>query len=447
MKTSIALSVLILAIGAMFGWQDHRHLSISRATHDKLAAEAAQFGVSIDPKNPADPVRLTKRGDRGGREGKDAEARLVAKELIAFAKEVDALEEKGVRPDEAMQKRKTDFMARIVSLDAAQLKILIAELKVSNDIKDETRQGLIGLSIMTLANDHPQAALTLLIESSTDSSGVLKIDGTGKEAIAASLAKWTQDDPMGALDWVKKSPEKFRALVDDNAKRAMISAVAANDPKLAFQLIGELGLKEDAVRPILDAARTPEGRTATLAAFRAHLASLPEGEAREEASKGGIRSLVVGAVREGFEAGSQWIASAGFTPEQLLSIADGGFLQQSKTGDTGKWVEWMGENLPEGKSNGDIRQMVREMVRHWTAEDYQAAGKWLAATPDGPAKNISVRSYAETVAKYEPQTAAQWAMTLPPGKDRDETLKNIYHVWPKDDEAAKDAFANEHGIK
>ncbi len=440
MKISIAIAVLILALGAMFGWNGHRQFVTSRETHDKLAAEAAHFGISIDSKNPADPVRLTKRGDR---QDKDAEARLVARDFIVFAKEMEAAQAKGGPPDEATQKKITAFMGRLLSLDAAQLKIFVAEMRAAPDIKDQTRQNLIGLAIMTLANDHPQSALILQIESSTDSTGVLKTSGVGMDAISTSLAKWAAVDPMGALDWVRENGEKHRGLLTQNTKRGMVSAVAANDPKLAFLLIGELGLKADAVSGIAEAAKTPEERTATLAALRAHLASLPEGEARQQAMKNGFHSLALGATKEGFEAGSHWIASAGFSPEQLGGLADRGFFRLAKTEDTGKWIEWMGANFPEGKSNGDIPWMVR----HWTTDDYQAAGKWLVSTPDGPVKNISVRSYAETVAKYEPQTAGQWAMTLPPGKDRDETLKNIYHAWPENDPAAKDAFAKEHGIK
>ena len=56
-------------------------------------------------------------------------------------------------------------------------------------------------------------------------------------------------------------------------------------------------------------------------------------------------------------------------------------------------------------------------------------------------------TYAETLAPFEPDSAAQWAMTLPPGKDREETLANIYEKWPKNDESAKKAFAKLHGIQ
>jgi hypothetical protein len=37
--------------------------------------------------------------------------------------------------------------------------------------------------------------------------------------------------------------------------------------------------------------------------------------------------------------------------------------------------------------------------------------------------------------------------TLPPGEDRDATLKTIYQRWPKEDPAAKEAFKQQHGIE
>jgi hypothetical protein len=440
MRISIALSILILAIGSLIGWQDHQRLVNVRASHAKLVAEAAVSGIIIDPAHPEDGVRITKRE----RENKDEDARNAAARFIAFAQEMQAAEEKGGEPDEDNQKKVIDLMDLMMSLDAAQLKIVIAEIRASKDLKDEMRQGLIGFSIMTLANDHPQAALTLF----TESSDLMNGNGMSEHVISSSLAKWAKDDPLAALEWVRKNGEKFPDIVNDDAKRGMISGAAANDPKLAFQLIGELGLKNanDAIRGITDAATTPEQRNATLTALREHLATISDDKARDETSSRAIQSLARNAANEGFEAGSKWIESAGFTPEQLAGMADGGFAYNVKGDDTGKWIEWMGENLPDGKSNNGIRSMVG----NWTQNDYQAAGKWLSATPDGPAKNISVRSYAETVSKYEPETATQWAMTLPPGKDREQTLKSIYQNWPKGDEASKaaaEAFKAEYGIK
>ncbi len=436
MKISIALSVLILAAAASLGWHDHQRLATVREHHARLVAEAATLGIALDPSHPAEPVRVTKRE----RENREAEARQAAVEFIAFAKEMEAIEKKGVPPDEVAQKKLMEFMDRMMSLDSAQLKILITEVRADKSLKDETRQGLIGFSIMTLASDHPQAALVLF----TESSDLFKDNGMGNHVVSSSLSRWAKDDPLAALEWVRKNGEKFPDLVTDDAKRGLISGAAVNDPKLAFQLVGELGLKDasQALSGIMSAAKTPADRTATLAALRDHLATLTDDKARNEATARSMGSLTHGLAQEGFASATQWIDGANLSPTELESFA-GGLSHSVKSGETGQWIEWLGEKLPPDKSNDSIRNIVR----NWTENDYQAAGKWLAAAPAGPAKNTSIRTYAETVSSYEPETAAQWAMTLPPGKDRDQTLKEIHDNWPKDAATAKDAFAKEHGIK
>jgi hypothetical protein len=436
MKISIAAAILILAIAVSLGWRDHQRLVAVREHHTKLVAEAATLGIALDSTNPADPIRITKRE----RENREADAKLAAAELIAFAKEMEAMEKNGNSPDEAMQKRIMELMDRMMSLDSTQLKIVIAELRATADLKDETRNNLIGFSIMTLANDHPQAALALF----TESSDLFKDSGMGNHVVSSSLAKWAKDDPMAALEWVRKNGERFPDLVTDDAKRGMISGTAVKDPKLAFQLIGELGLKDtsQAISGIMSAAKTPADRTATLGALRDHFATLPDEKARDEATAQSMGGLTRGLAQEGFTSATRWIDGANLSPTEFESIT-GGLSYFVKSDETGQWIEWLGEKLPPEKPNANIRNIVR----NWTENDYQAAGKWLATAPDGPAKNASIRTYAETVSKYEPETAAQWAMTLPPGKDRDETLKRIHENWPKDDTAAKEAFAKEHGIK
>jgi hypothetical protein len=439
MKISIALSVLILAVAAGFGWQNQQRLGVIRGNHAQLVAEAAQLGISLDPSNAADPVRITKRG----RADREADAKLAATEFIAFSKEMEAIEKKGGPPDEAMQKRIMEMMDRMMSLDSAQLKILITELRVSKELKDETRQGLIGFSIMTLANEHPQAALALFTESSDLFNG----DGMGTHVVSSSLSKWAKDDPLAALEWVKKNSEKFPDLVTEDTKRGLISGIAVSDPKLAFKLIGELAMK-DATLPvsgIISAAKTAEDRTVVLGALREHLATITDEAARHNIANNAVVALARSVVKEGFEAGTKWLASANLNPAELESFASG-LSSSDKNGESGRWIEWIGASLPADKGSDSIRNIVR----NWTQDDFQAAGKWLTTAPEGPAKNTSIRSYAETVSRYEPETAAQWAMTLPPGDDRDKTLRQIYHNWPKGDDDAKEAattFAKEHGIK
>lgn len=441
MKISIALSLLILALAGAYGWNGHQRLEDARKTRARLVAEAARLGIATDPAHPEDTVRLTKRGTR---EDKEAEARLAAKDFIAFAKEMEAIEKNGGQPDEATQKRIMGFLDRIMSLDASQVKILIAEVRNAPDLRDESRQGLIGFSIMSLAGDHPQTALAIF----TESSDIFKENGMGKQVISTSLAKWAKDDPLGALDWVRQNGTKFPDLVSDEAKRSLVQGAAANDPKTAFRLIGELGLKEgqarDAISGIMRTAKTADERTASLAALRGYTSGLTDEQARGKTEEAGLGNLAGSVLQEGYEAGSHWIENAKLTPTELANFTKGmDFDNDAK--DRGKWIEWLGEN-PTYQTNAQIGNIIQS----WAEADYQAAGKWLAAAPPGATKNSSVRAYAETLSHYEPEAAGQWADTLPPGKDREETMSSIYDNWPKKDDASKAAaaaFAKQHGIK
>lgn len=248
MKISIALSILILAAAAALGWHDHQRLVTVREHPTQLVAEAATLGLALDPSRRADPVRITKRE----RENKEVDAKAAAAEFIAFAKEMEAIERRGGPPDEATQKRIMEFMDRMMSLDSAQLKILIAEIRADKSLKDESRQDLISFSIMTLANDHPQTALALF----TESSDLFKDSNMMSEhVISSSLAKWAKDDPLTALEWVRKNGEKLPDLVTDDAKCGMISGAATNDPKSAFKLIGEFKIKDHGCCAALPACR------------------------------------------------------------------------------------------------------------------------------------------------------------------------------------------------
>jgi hypothetical protein len=438
MKISIALSLLILGIGAVLGWQDHQRYATVRKSHDKLAAEAAKVGIVLNAAHETDALRVTRRGRL--REDNEVDGNNATAQLISFAKELKANEQKGGSPDKALEEKITKFLGRMMALDPAQLKIIFAEISANPELENKSLKDFIAFSVMTLASDHPQTALMLF----TESPDFLKASGIlSNQIISTSLAKWAEDDPAAALKWVHTNVEKFPDLVDGRAKHGMITGAAVNDPRLAFKLIAEFGIQDSfyAIRDILGAPKSSEQRTATLAALLAHLATLPEGELQDKASKTAFCFLGGNAAEEGFEAGSKWLENAALTSEQLAEACEE-LSYGIKREESGQWIEWISAKLPVEKS----RDRISQMVRKWTEDDYQAAGKWLVATPAGPTKNISIRSYAETVAKYEPETAAQWAMTLPADKDRDQTLKNIYQKWPANDEAAKQAFKKLHGI-
>lgn len=434
MKISIAISVLILACAAFFGYADKSRLGSLRKTHGKLAAEAAALGISIDPENPDAGALVTKRA----REDKDAEARAAAKELLEFAKEMEDFKDSDKEPDEKAQERIVAIMDLMLSLDASQMKILIAEFRNDTGLDEETRTGMIVFAIMTLASDHPQAALSLFTEG-----GDLLGDGMmGAHVLSSSLASWASTDPDGALEWVRENGKKHPDLITDDVKAGLVKGAATKDMKLAFDLIAELKMDSpsSALGGIAQGIRTPEERGEYLKLVRAYNEANPD-------EKGGMAAyhLAEGIAKDGFEKGSKWIAEQNLSGEEIgefsSSIAD-----SAKGAEKGRWISWIGENL-----SGETRDnQVSGAVQNWTRTDYSAAGEWLAAAPEGPTKTASVKGYVEAVAKYDPQTATQWALTLPEGEERANSLEGIHSNMPKEtpaEKAARQEFKEQHGIK
>ena len=440
MKLSIVIAVVILAAAAGIAWHDQQRLISLREQHARLLTEAAALGISPDPDRPGERVITTKRA---GREDKQAAAKDAAAKFIAFAKEMEQLQDSSESPGEAMRQRIIEMMDLMMSLDASQIKTLIAELRAATDLSDESRQGLIGFAIMTLANNHPQAALALFTEAADD----FKQGHVRQFIVPSALARWAKDDPMGALAWVRKNGEAHPDVINDDAKAGLVKGVATKDPKLALELIGELKLEDDgnAIQAVASVAKTPELRSATLKALRDLAAKPGATEKQRTQVHNAISELVRNAARESYAAATQWIESTDLTADELASAADS-LTYTVKRDETGRWVEWLGNKLPAEK----FANPVRNMIRNWTQADYQAAGLWLASATAGPVKEAAVCSYAETVARYDPETAVQWALTLPAGKDREDTMKHIYHAWPKDNDATKaaaEAFALQHGMK
>jgi len=438
MKISIAISILILLVAMAIGINDRQRLSEARDSHSKLLAEAAELGISIASEEGEGSALVTKRA----REDREAEAKAAAMDMIAFALEMEKFKETGGQPDEAMQGRITDFMERMLSLDSSQIRLLIAEFRASTEMDAETRDGMIVFAIMTLANDHPEAALSIF----TESGDLMGNPMMGKHLLSSSLANWAGSDPDAALEWVRENGKKHPGLITDDVKAALVKGTATTDMKRGFELIGELGLEKphSALDGMARGLKTPGERTQFLELLR-EFSKAGKDKDKDAPGMFSLSSLADGIVKDGFEAGSRWMTDNKLTPEEAESLSSTiGYT--AKSSEKGRWISWMGDNLAK-----DVKdQQIRNTMGNWTGDDYRAAGEWLAAAPGGETKNSAVRGYAETVAEYDSATAAQWAMTLPEGKERQETLGGIHSNMPNKtpgEKAAREAFGEQYGVR
>lgn len=419
MKLSLLATALILAVAAFLGWQDHGKLAAARESHGRLMTEARALGLSTDGLVQDGKAVLPAKTARTGGDGAAAlDPKEFAGRLAAFALKMEATEKSGTPPDEGFQQEVFALLDDMLRLDPGQLKVLIAELRANGELSGEMRRNIVGFAISMLANEHPAAALAIFTESS-DLFG--EEDGRRGDVLGQALSKWASRDPAAALAWVRENAAAYPDLVTAETKRDLIGGTAKRDPRLAFQLIGELGLEDasSAGQHIADSATSPAERSAILSALRDHLAAgSADGASHLRSST--LKALAEGAMKDGFDGATGWIDGAGLDAAELKAVA--GSIEHWRTGaDTGKWIEWMAGKLPAGERESK----AGEMMDHWTRSDYKAAGLWLGQAQDGPAKQAAVKSYARTVAPYDKAAAAQWAATLPPGKEREELLEAI----------------------
>lgn len=442
MKTTLIITAVLAVLIGVAGWSNQKRITSIREDQKSLQQEATRLGLSSSTgeAGTTDSPPLRPRPDR------EAAAKATAADIIAFAREMDAMKNAGETPAdmERFQERVLSLMERMTSLDSTQLKALVTEFRNAGDLSDETRRGLIGFAVMTLAKDYPQTAIGLF----TESSDLFPNNEMNKQMVSTALGEWAKKDPNAAMEWLRANREKHSDLINEQSRRGLLAGIAQNDPKMAFQVLSELsghapseGQVGNGISSILQAARSSPERMAALEAFREYMSNLPPGEQNQQLMRQGISQLARNMVKEGYEATTAWITAANLAPEEIEAFSDE-LSFNSRSSDKGKWIQWMGETLAPEKS----AQQIYKMVTQWTNDDYKAAGEWLVAAPDGPSKTAAVKAYAETVGPYEPEIAAQWALTLPPGKARDTSLQRIHRQLKDKNPEAAAAFAEQHGI-
>ena len=381
-----------------------------------------------------DPTRRSNagRGTRHEREDKQDVARKLAADFIACVEKSDT-------STTAEKETMAELLASVASLDTAQLKTLFAEILANKQLTGSARRKLL-FSLAEVASDQPQAALAML----TESVDLTQEGDLAKDLISASLSKWANADPTAMLGWIRKNDGIFRQFVDSNNKVRIVGCAAVNHPALALQLVDQIGLDPEerkmAYHEIPGRAGTLEDRTATFKSITRYLASLPAGKEKDDTEDTLLRSVIQHAARDGCDAATQWFASVGFVPKQLDELLNYGVFLNTRQ--PGKWIEWLGKM----ESSEALESTMNGLLGRWTYVDRKGVGQWLESIPAGPTKTLATLRFVTCAADKDPQLAERLAMTLPAGENRGDALDRIYHNWPKDKEAAREAFAKKHGL-
>ena len=417
-SASWCVTAFILAGGGVAGWRNHQAIVRDRGECHRLE-EAA----SSDEHSELGGRSRQQVQDRG------EAARDFARRLIKHWKD---LPPKSAQGDEAVKGR-LDLLIEWDRLDIQQLKILIAALSADVDLPQEERTSLLGIGFRRLAYAYPSAGLEMALSQEWREIIQGKLDRFG--VVPCAIASLAQKDLDGALGWLRQHPEwndagMTRMLVEiaakQDAKRALELAWADGDASLSYTLIDG----------------KPQSEWLSL------LAAMREKAADASSTKGGkFRDKMLDSIAQQFSdkgpaAAQGWLDQAALNEAEARAFL-GGIRNAQDHEHSGEWIEWAAARLPAEKISSD----VWSITRLWAQRDYKAAGEWLNQTAEGPVKRTAVAAYAEMVVSQDPETAAQWAVTLPAGKDRDRSLKTVHQEWKKKDEAAAAEFARKNGVE
>lgn len=432
MKGPLIASGGVIAVGCVLVlWQQSQIGEIQKQL-DSIQKVAVQRGVKLNMRASA---------GRRGRGAEDRKAARLVDKVSGLLERAEMIERGGGRPDEALRDQIVNATVELMELSPANMRKVLAELRLNSALSEDTKAKVIGFSILFVAGDHPEAALRLFEES----KDLLGSGAMASHVVGSALHSWAEMNPVAAIQWLKRNETPPSGMSLEEMQHAVLGGAAKNDPMMAFRLLDDIGMAEssDACEVIASSlADTQAGREALLSAMRGYISDMKNQHAARNISSAVMEAVARGVGKNSFETVSQWLDGESLPDSDLASFAEG--LSWFSTGkETGAWLDWMAQRMPEEK----LQEPVESLVGDWVEEDYLAAGKWLREVPDGPIKIPAVKAYAEAVAAYDPEIAIEWAMTIGDPQARRTTLKAIHDNWPTEDEEGAARFAAQHGLE
>ncbi len=436
-KLSLFATSLILVCGAVAIGRNHATLRQLEETQVRLQQRMQESGTASMGSAHDGDERWARRRDT---EDRVAIAKAFAGKVATYWMDMQQLTKQEARvrlaPDESRERRFLEIQEELMRLDADQLKIAITELENRSDL--ENKQHVISMFLYALVENHPADALAWYVETggpagaTTGSAGMINL----------ALAQLAQYDLIAAMKWLETNAASHPEWTTDEAKNAILKGAVQQDPKLALQLVDDLGVKDlESVSWTVASAIAPEDRLAMLASWRASLPAVGDPNGRKSLHDNLLRSLAQKVVDDGYEGASAWLQKAELS-EMETRVFWAGVCDAQPREDVGKWFEWAAQRFPMKEVSGYMEWQLKKCIRY----DYRAVGEWLNGTSEGPLKQLAARNYAEMLAPYEPEAASQWALTLQDGNQRQKTLQAIQHEWQKKDAAAADEFARRIGL-
>lgn len=397
------LRVIFLLILVALFWSGARKKSaVARlqTAHETLVARASSIGL---PEKESDDAKATARLSGRGPSQKSSPEHL-KDELVAAYHRLKNIEESS-DPETRMkvEAEVRDWIGRLIDLSPKELKRMIADLKSDPTLDPKEVRDLVGISLHLAAARQGETVAELALANREHIGSLSDVVGN-----------WAQQDPSNAFAWLEKNRESLGKDYEASLKHAILLS-ASRDPGLALANLSRLESEKQRTSSANGLARSlsdERARASLLAELR--VSSLDSSDRNEV-----LRGLGSGLMEHSAKEPGAWMKE--LSSDEAVTVAEGLSRNLNASSRPDAWLDWMEKSLPREK----VADTARPMLTQWINDDYQTAGEWINRQPPGDMRNAAAANYARMMAKRFPDTARDWAATLPEGPEKQRLLKDL----------------------
>ncbi|OYV07487.1 MAG: hypothetical protein CFE26_00700 [Verrucomicrobiales bacterium VVV1] len=397
------LRVIFLLILVALIWSGARKKSAVaqlRTAHETLVARATAIGL---PEKESDDARASTRLSSRGPSQKWSPEHLKDELVAAYLRLKSIDDSKDPETRMKVEAEVREWIGRLIDLSPKELKRMIADLKSDPSLDSKGVPDLVGISLYLAAARQGETAAQLALENRELVGSVSRVVGN-----------WAQQDPSNAFAWLEKNREALGKDYEDALQQA-IRQSASRDPGLALANLSRIGTegKRTTSANALARSLTDDGARASLVA-ELRVSTLDSTDRNNV-----LTGLGNGLMEHSPTGPGAWMKE--LSADEAVTVAEGLSRNMNASPRPDAWLEWMEKSLPPER----LADTARPMLTKWINDDYQAAGEWINRQPAGGLRNDAAANYARMMAKRFPDTARDWAATLPEGPEKQRLLEDL----------------------
>ena len=310
-----------------------------------------------------------------------------------------------------------------------------AWFKAAPDLPSLVRTRTLMSVYQSWSKADPAAAGSFLLArgaGSGNSEEARQTSQVGAEVIGAS---WAQKDPQAALAWMGQLPNEYR----EGALKGIMETWGKNDPR-GVAMYAATVADSGAANRYLEPALTSWSKSDPVA-VRDWVQTLPTGDVRKSSAsrlarewssqdpQAALSFLVAEKNDTSVYLLNKWM---GIDPDKAVGWSQG--LPPSPERDQamatviselGRSDPARAQSLYNQVSEAGKPTAAQYLVENWGVKDPQGASAWLAALPEGTARDQATASLAKSWGFQNVQGACDWLTTQPAGPVRDTAVSQM----------------------